>query len=274
MAVDTGQLGTSVEYEALRVKQDMHSSENVLVATEIPFTIIANCVEIATLMCTPSDLQALTMGFLFTSGFIANSGEVGTYLADEQQWRVDVSLAREPDPQMMDRRMYTSGCGKGVMYSSAVEISSRSALENDFIIDGRVVVEIMRWLQTCSQLHKDTGGVHTAALSVEGLLPQIVMDDVGRHNAVDKAIGQALMERIDFAESALVSTGRISSEILHKAKRSGIPIIVSRGAPTHQTVLMAREMNVTTIGFARGAGYTIFTCPQRVRLVDQGNRSF
>ena len=93
---------------------------------------------------------------------------------------------------------------------------------------------------------------------------QFHMDDIGRHNAVDKIIGRSLMNAVDFSRTMLISTGRISSEILHKVKRTGIPIVLSRGAPTHQTVLMAREMGVTVIGFARGENFTVYANSDRV----------
>ena len=94
------------------------------------------------------------------------------------------------------------------------------------------------------------------------------MDDIGRHNAVDKAIGDAFRRRLPMSSCALVTTGRISSEIAHKARRAGMPVVISRGAPTHQAILQARDMGITTVGFARGGNYTIFSHPQRITHED------
>ncbi len=97
------------------------------------------------------------------------------------------------------------------------------------------------------------------------------MEDIGRHNAVDKVIGAGLMTSCDFSNTVVVCSGRTSSEILHKARRCGMPIILSRGAPTHQTILLALEMNMTVIGFARGNGFTVYSHAERVDFENGGD---
>jgi len=264
-------LGTSHDFKVVRIRNDRVTHDTACIATEVPFTIVANELEIATLMCTPSDLKELTVGFLFTSGFIAGAHEIRRFVLDEQMWRADVEIERPPDPDILAKRLYTSGCGKGVMYASMVEVSSRHPLEEGFTISALRIPELMRWLLTSSDLHKNTGGVHTAALSVGGVTPTVFFDDVGRHNAIDKVIGRGLLDQADFSKSIIVSTGRTSSEILYKTKRSGVPVILSRGAPTHQTILLAQEMNLTVVGFARGGGFTIYTAPDRI-VPDKGQQ--
>jgi len=264
-------LGTSHDFKVVRIRNDRVTHDTACIATEVPFTIVANELEIATLMCTPSDLKELTVGFLFTSGFIAGAHEIRRFVLDEQMWRADVEIERPPDPDILAKRLYTSGCGKGVMYASMVEVSSRHPLEEGFTISALRIPELMRWLLTSSDLHKNTGGVHTAALSMDGATPTVFFDDVGRHNAIDKVIGRGLLDQADFSKSIIVSTGRTSSEILYKTKRSGVPVILSRGAPTHQTILLAQEMNLTVVGFARGGGFTIYTAPDRI-VPDKGQQ--
>ena len=263
---DMSTIGTSQDFKVVRIRRDKVTQDIASIATEIPFTIVANDLEIATLMCTPSNLKELTVGFLFTSGFITKADEIKRYAQDEQMWRADVVLESPPDPEILSKRLYTSGCGKGVMYASMVEVSSRHPLNHGFTVSAHRIPELMRWLLSSSDLHSKTGGVHTAALSLDGQTPATFFDDVGRHNALDKVIGRGLMDQVDFTGSLIVSTGRTSSEILHKAKRSEIPIILSRGAPTHQTILLAQEMNLTVVGFARGRGFTVYTAPQRIAV--------
>lgn len=259
-------LDALVGFDVMKLKQGAMTEETVSVATEIPFTIVANETEIATLMCTPLNLEELTVGFLFTSGFISGMKDIKSYRCDEQMWRADVELENDPDSELLEKRIYAAGCGRGVIYASATEFASSDPLENDLVIEGERIIEITKYLQTCSELYRATGGVHTAVLSTKGRTPHIMADDIGRHNAVDKIIGRGLIDDTDFSKTLIASTGRISSEILHKAKKSGIPIIVSRGASTHQTILMAREMKMTIVGFARGGGYTIYTAPERVKV--------
>jgi FdhD protein len=87
---------------------------------------------------------------------------------------------------------------------------------------------------------------------------------VGRHNAADKVVGRALRDEVDLSRTIMITSGRISSEIVHKSRRAGIPILVSLGAPTHQAVLVARQVNLTLIGFARQNRFSIFAAPERV----------
>jgi len=259
-------LGPSTEMDVLKSGPDGVTHERVSVATEVPFTIIANGIELVTLLCTPENLSELCLGFLFTSGFVGSSGDVLDFSCDRQRWRADVRISRDPDPALMAKRLYTSGCGRGVMFASVGEIAARQPLESGMVVASPRIVEVAQWLQRCSGLYRSTGAVHTAALSLDGAIPAAQMDDVGRHNAVDKAIGAGLAMGLDFAKAMLVCSGRTSSEILFKTKRAGIPISLARGAPTHQTVLLARDLGVTVVGFARGGGFTVYSHPERIQF--------
>jgi FdhD protein len=257
-------LDSSVEFEVIKVREGKAESVKVLVATEVPLTIEVNGTEIVTLMCTPKHVKELCYGFLCTSGIIQEAEEVLSYTCDEAKWVARVKVKDMPDLSMLSKRLYTSGCGKGVMYSSQAEIAARHPLKTSFKVKKETLILLMRWLQGSSVLFKKSGGVHTAALSKKEKIPQTSIDDVGRHNAVDKVIGSGLLQGVDFTETILVCSGRTSSDMLHKTKRCGIPISVSRGAPTHQTILLAREMGVTVVGFARGGGFTVYSFPDRI----------
>lgn len=247
-----------------RYRDGRLSGEESLVAVEIPLTFVVNGQELATLMCTPSHLKAFTLGFLFTSGMISSAGDMVSWDCDEKKWRVDVEVKDFMDPELLGQRVYTSGCGKGVMYTSVTEMAGRHPIESHARITGKAVLQSMAWLVRCSELHKKTGGVHSAAVSVNGTLPEYHIDDIGRHNAVDKVIGTLLLNQQETEQLSLISTGRISSEIIHKARRLSIPILVSKGAPTHQGVLLAKEMGMTIVGFVRGNNFAVFTHPERI----------
>ena len=257
--VNNKDLGPFEEYEVIKVKNDKYIESVDSIATEIPFTIVANNIEVATLLCSPVDLKEFTIGFLYTSGFIQSLKDLQSYVLDSANWRATVRVTHTPDLEAFQRRLYTSGCGKGIMYTSVNEIMYRHSIKSNIKIAAANIISIALWLQKCSELYKKTGGSHTAALSVKGRIPIIHLDDIGRHNAVDKVIGRALCERVDFTKSILISSGRSSSEILHKARVCKIPVIMSRGAPTHQTVLRARDMGICVIGFARGTGFTVYS---------------
>ncbi len=257
-------LGMSVNFEVVQIKKGHATNATVSVPTEVPLTIVANDEEIATLSGSPDHLREFVYGFLFTAGFIQEAQDVRAFSCDEATWRIEVKLNNPPEPNLLTKRLYTSGCGRGVMFSSVVELALRRPLPDEFAIDSEVILGLMRWLQTSSELYRSTRGVHTAALSKGGTLPEIVCDDIGRHNAVDKVIGSALVAGVDFRVSALLCSGRISSDILFKAKRCDIPVAISLSAPTHQAVLLARDMHMTLVGFARGLSFTIFSHPERI----------
>ena len=256
--------GEMIPYTITRYKNEQMFEEKTVVAAEIPLTFVVNNHEIATLMCTPSHLKAYTYGFLFTSGLIKEPQDILAFECDEKKWRVDIRVKNFVDPELLGRRVYTSGCGKGVMYTSMMELSARHPIDSNIRINGEKIIAAMHWLQTCSDLHNQTGGVHSAAASINGSLPRFHIDDIGRHNAVDKVIGTLLLNQADTREILLFTTGRISSEILHKARRLSIPILASRGAPTHQSVLLAEEMGITIAGFIRRTNFAVFTHPERI----------
>jgi FdhD protein len=262
--MEDSELGTQTEFEVVRMKNGSKETLTVAVATEVPCTIDINGAEAATLMCTPSHLKEFAVGFLFTSGMIQRADDVQSFFYDPIKWKIDIQTKRDVDFDLLGKRLYTSGCGKGVMYSGVIELASRHPIESNFTVTNEFLNQCMKWLVTCSPLYRETSGVHTVAISLGGTLPQFYIDDIGRHNAVDKVIGHCLLENLDFSESVLLCTGRISSEILHKIKRCGIPIILSRGVPTHQTVMMAADMGICVVGFARGGNFTIYTQDHRV----------
>lgn len=256
--------GPSVDVDVVRVKRGVAAETEQAIAAEVPCTIVGNGVEVATLLCSPSDLKALAVGFLFSSGFINTLEDVQTATVDTTRWIVTCELSRTPTPDLMTRRMYTPGCGRGVVYSSLGESGVRQPLTSPERLTPAAIAGLARWLQQCSSLFRSTGGVHSAAISDRGALPSECLDDIARHCAVDKVIGRWLLEGRPFEGAVLICSGRISSEILHKARRARIAIIVSRGGPTHQAVLRARSLGITLIGFARGEDFTVYSHADRV----------
>lgn len=258
--------GPSVPLDVIKLKHGVKVKETQAIATEIPFTIFINGKEMATMLLSPIDLKEFTYGFLFTSGLIKKASEIQSFTLNKTKWIADLEMAKTPDPSFTQRRVYTSGCGRGVMYTSINEIAYRRPLENNIAISTDQILSIANWLQRCSELYRETRAIHTAAASINGETPIFSYDDIGRHNAVDKVIGRGLIDNIDFSQVILISSGRASSEILHKARTALIAINISRGAPTHQTVLRAREMGVTIIGFAKSNNFTVYAHDERVKF--------
>lgn len=263
MANET-EFGPIVQMNALRVTPEQCTAVHDAVAAEVPLTIVANDVELATLLASPSNIKELTYGYLYTSGFISSAGDAADFTCDVERWTAHINLAQSPLPSITHKRLYTSGCGKCAMYTTVNELSLRVSLKNSMKLPKRAVFDIAARLQDGTQAFVQTGSVHSAILVDMGSKREIVMDDVARHNAVDKAVGKALLEEFDFSHCILARTGRTSSEIVFKVRRCGMPITIARGAPTHQAVHVAKETGITVVGFARTGSFTIYSCEERI----------
>ena len=225
-------------------------------------SIYVNGQSLATMMCSPLQLEALAVGFMYNEGVIESADEIGLLQTNLPNSVVDVILTHD-EVKLPRRMILTTGCGGGV---TGQELSrTQPALESDFTTSPATVTRLMRQLQGAATLYNAVRGVHTAVLGDEaGLL--ISAEDVGRHNAVDKVAGQALLEGIDARDRILLTSGRISSEMLGKSRRMGIPIVASRTAPTSVTVELAEAWNICVVGYVRQGGMRVYTNGWRLGL--------
>ena len=227
-------------------------------------SIYVNGESLATMMCSPVQLEALTVGFLFNEGMIDSADDIGLLQLNMPRSVADVILTRD-DIKLPRRMILTTGCGGGM---TGQELSREfPGLESDYTTTPPVIQRLMRQLQGAAQLYNAVRGVHTAVLGdADGLL--VSAEDVGRHNAVDKVAGQALLDRIETIDRILLTSGRISSEMLGKARRMGIPIVASRTAPTSITVELADAWSICVIGYVRAGGMRVYTHGWRVGLAE------
>jgi FdhD protein len=216
--------------------------------------------ELATLMCTPIDLDFLALGFLRGEGIIQGVEDVRLAKACPSGTCVEVWL-RRADFEPPARRTITSGCGGGITFAdlSAAAQPLKSALR----VAPRTLCELMQALQEAGTLYQEVRGLHTAALAADGKLVAVA-EDVGRHNTIDKLWGRCLIERIPTQDRVLLSTGRISSEMLHKAAHMGVPIVASRTSPTSLSVALANAWNITLAGYVRRDSLNVYTGQERI----------
>lgn len=241
------------KYEILKIKGDTKEHIEDLVIIEYPFTIFIDDEELITLLCTPKSLRELAIGFLYSEGYIDSMDAVREVLLDEEKGRAYVSLKYRMTmtENLVGKRAITSGCGRGTIFYNVLDSIKSKKIENILNININDVVKLSKEFNRKSELFLNTGGVHSCGLCYNDKILYFD-EDIGRHNALDKILGKAFIDGLDLSDKLVITSGRISSEMILKSSRMGIPAIISRSAPTSLAVDMANELNILLIGFARG----------------------
>jgi len=235
------------------------------VVIEYPLTIYLNDEELVTLLCSPASLEFLVTGFLLSESIIKAKDEIKTIKIDRSKGiaYVKTNTPKDMAKYFMGKRMITTGCGRGTIFYNIYDSMNCGIINSDLKISYSKIILLMKEFASRSQTFQNTGGVHSAALS-QGEEILFFQEDVGRHNALDKVLGEAFMKDADFTRLLLLTSGRISSEMLLKAGKRRIPIVVSRSAPMDLALKMGTEMNMTIIGFARGQRMNVYTGRDRI----------
>lgn len=246
--------------DILRVKGNNISEEEDTVVSEYPFTIFINGEEFITLLCSPKSLKYLIIGFLNSEGFINCISDIVDIKIDEEKGISYVKIKNENSliEKLYGKRTITSGCGKGTLFYNVLDSFKSKKIKNKIPITLDEIKALIKDFSKNSELFISTGGVHSCALCSNNEM-LIFDEDIGRHNALDKVLGRALIENIPLIDKVLLVSGRISSEMLIKTAKREIPVLVSRAAPTSLAVELARQLNITLIGFARGEKMNIYS---------------
>lgn len=246
--------------QMLKIKGEEKEVMEDSIVEEYPFTIFLNNKELLTLLCTQKALYYLVVGFLISEGIIEKKEDILDMKIDEVKGVAYVETSKDKSliEKLYGKRTLTSGCGKGTVFYNVVDSFKSKKIKGDFKLELENIPQMMRDFNRHSQMFLETGGVHSCALS-DGEKNIISADDIGRHNALDKTIGEAVCKDIDLSNKIVLTTGRISSEILIKIAKRGIPAIISKSAPTKLAVDIAKDLNITVIGFARGIKMNIYT---------------
>lgn len=257
--------------KVLHLTEEGREKTEDLVVREYPITIILNNEELVTMLCSPKNFDFLAVGFLFSEGLLESKDEIKNVLVDEKRGivRVDTNEEKVIDNEFLFKRMITSGCGRGASFYRAADAENQVKIQSDTTISTREVLALMKEFQQKSEIFRTTGGVHSAALCDTGNI-LIFQEDIGRHNAIDKIFGECVLKDIPMDGRVVLTSGRVSSEILLKVSRRNIPIIVSKSAPTNLGVKLANEMGMTLLGFARGKRVNAYS--NDWRIVDDGSR--
>lgn len=254
---------------------------------ETRWTMYINRAEVVTFMATPRNLHLLAIGFLASENLIQSLRDIGSlrvnHAPELAYWFIPALGINEERVQAVcqdgvgsievrlnhefripERRILTSGCGGGVTFD---DISKEHApLVSNKTVRAAKIFAMMHELNARATLYRESRGVHTSALFVDEKLISL-QEDVGRHNTLDKIRGDCMLRGIDTRDGILVATGRISSEMITKAAKMQVPIVVSRTSPTLLALELARAWNITMIGYARGGTMQVYHGMERV-IVD------
>jgi FdhD protein len=223
------------------------------VVREQPLVVYVNEEKFATILCSPIKLDCLVVGYLWLEKVIASLDDVARLEVSEVDGRADVTLTREVE--LPTERILTSGCGGGITFRIDPRLFPK--LHSSLKVRPEQLFQRMKELYAEAIHYRASRGIHGAALT-DGDRLLVVAEDVGRHNAVDKVKGEALLKGIPTTDRVLLSTGRISSEMLLKAARMGVPLAASRTSPTEMAVSLAEQLGITVVGYLRPESLNLY----------------
>ncbi len=259
---------TSVTALRIKLKNDHLSESHIIeddVAVEIPFNIIINKKHCITLLASPDSIKELGIGYLLSEGMIKSFDECIRVDVSENNINID-TRSKCDFRRSKIQKLITTACVStsdyfNLLARTKIFVSSKTS------IAANKIIEIIRTLNSKSEIFKKTGGTHAAGLfdPVNGNA-LCIFEDVGRHNAIDKVVGFAALNNLDFSKFALASTGRQPADMVLKVARVGIPILISISGPVNSGIALAEKTGVTLVCFVRGKRMNIYTHKERLRF--------
>lgn len=233
---------------------------------EYPIVLRLNGHEVAVFQLTNSDLEDWAYGYLYSEGMIDSTADVERIVVAEDRSRIDVHLLTTFDVEKFFNKKahYTAGCGRGVTFFSMTDVKQFRKIQSIRQAKLSFLLKKQGQFAQNSPLYLETGGMHGACIVFpDGEM--VVREDIGRHNAVDKIIGYALRNQLSAEDLILLTTGRISYEMLSKCAKFGVGIVGSRTAATKQAIQLANVLQIEVVGYLRGKRAIVYTSMQRVQ---------
>ncbi|MDP9728324.1 formate dehydrogenase accessory sulfurtransferase FdhD [Alicyclobacillus tolerans] len=238
------------------------------VANEFVLTIEVDRQEFATVVCTPDCLEDFVIGFLASEGVIRQASDVDNLEVSLYRGMAWVHLKEkfQMRPEVYRKRYITSCCGKSRQsFYFFNDAQTAHKIEDSTRLSAGDILNVMAKMDEESFLFKQTGGVHMAFLEIPGQC-FIARSDIGRHNALDKVFGYLLRCGLSTIGARMAFSGRISSEVLLKVSKMGVGVVISHSAPTQLALDLARDLNITVIGFVRNSSFNVYTHDWRVQM--------
>jgi FdhD protein len=259
--INFGQSIKTLKILTADVKSIVESSAKVI--REVTLYVNLNGKSVANIACTGNYLDELAIGFLKSERIIARFDEIEKIEVEAQKNIVNIILKnRKYFSETFVKNIASSGA-RGKSVNTDLLLPLKTSVE--FNIKAKVVLELMEELLGKSILHNETHGTHCSALAQQGKIVAL-REDIGRHNTIDMLSGYAIMQEKDLSEAIILTTGRISSEIVYKVWNLGIPAIISHSAPTTKAIELLQKANITLIGYVRGGRMNIYSQERWVKI--------
>ena len=260
-----------VEIKRVNVAEGKFEQRKDLVAEETPLHVFLNQTHYATILCSPSMLTELAVGHLFSEGVLHSLGEIREVCLEDGgkcvvQLEKGIDAEKRVELSQSFARLIVSACGGSDYWplSKLVDRIKPVKVESSVVVKAGTILESIRRLNSVAETFRKTGGVHVASLNrIDGGLVAFA-EDVGRHNAVDKVIGVGVLGGVNFGDCFLALSGRLSGDIVLKAARLRVPVVVSQAAALGSGVDVAERLGVTLVGFVRGSRMNIYARSERV----------
>ena len=252
-----------------KYQNGMINAQKDLIIQERRMELFVNGKHYIYIMCLAQNLIELAVGFLFSEGLIGSFADV-VNIESNGEGEVYVTLHKallKEQISQTKQRMLVSGFGRASFKAPFIIGDNLQEVKSGLRIQANDIIKTVADFNRRSKLFSQTGAVHSSLLRLPAGI-ELFFEDIGRHNTVDKIIGQALISGLPVEESMLITSGRISSEMIVKAAALAIPAVISVSAPTDMAVSIAQKTNITLIGFARDTRFSVFAGKNRIECAN------
>lgn len=255
-------MNSSSEHEIVRMVKGRRETLSRQIVEEYPLRLRVNGCELATLVCSPHQLNFLLTGFLQLQGFADSLDDILALGVCNNFGLAEIRLRKKLSQRLQPT--LTSGCGTGISFNLPKQVlnPSHSPQRN---YSSECLFLLMRQMAQKSERYRSHGGIHAAAVGDHsGLL--LHAEDIGRHNTLDRLAGEALFRKIDLRDKMLITSGRISTEMVAKTARLGIGLLASRSSPTNRAIELCKQAGITLVGYLRGDSLEVYSHPQQLHI--------
>jgi len=244
---------TTRKFSVTKYSKEGYKEEDVDVVAESSFQILINDEQVAAIMLTPSHLEEFLIGFLVGQGIVKSIDDINNILIEPERGLLYAQV-KEPFQVDLTKSFVTSGCAGGVSFES---FKGTDKVQKSKLPEFSLISDLMKKMISEGEIYPRSGGIHSAALADDGgIIFQV--EDIGRHNCIDKVIGYLVKNNIEPKGKMILTTGRLSLEAVPKIARAGINILGSRSTATDLAVEAAKRFGVTLLGYIRAGKVTVY----------------